>query len=374
MDNPQGVALTKLRGQDDPDTEDDDDELSVYGVNAGKNEIIYNTSLLNIEIYRGEPGTPESLQNPRGIACNASGDVYVADKDNGRIAHLFNEEGKNLVYRSDSRPNAENFRPFDVTLASGGDLFVSDSAGSKIWTWDSSTHHWKVLIDSIDTPLGIVSYDRNDEWTRYKQSRLGIICENGKKVVITDFEGRKLSGYKPEEKNAALRYIATDYYNNYYLTDAANGRIIKIDRHGKLIDTIGSEGKGDYQFQHPQGIAVWKRFGQVCVAESYAAQYYLIGTDILATDLSRNGETLRLSFELTERADVTITVMQPGKSEVDTLVDDRRVPQGGFTHRWEIPENAREGEYVFRISAVPSYSSTKFFRANRVIRRDFKHN
>ena len=178
VSNPQGTALAKLTVLDDPETEDDDDELSVYGVNAGHNEIIYNTSLINIEIYREPPGAPGSLLRPRGIAANREGDVYVADMGHQRVVHLFNEAGKQLHYQNSGHPENSDFAPFDVALAENGTAFVSDSAGSRIWQWEPESDKWSVLIDGIPAPLGIVVYDRNDKWTRYNQSQLGIISEN----------------------------------------------------------------------------------------------------------------------------------------------------------------------------------------------------
>ncbi|MBS1271105.1 MAG: hypothetical protein MAGBODY4_00234 [Candidatus Marinimicrobia bacterium] len=373
VSNPQGTALAKLKVLDDPDAEDDDDELSVYGVNAGNNEIIYNTSLINIEIYRKLPESPGSLSHPRGITANRGGDVYVADMGHQRVVHLFNERGKQLQFRKALKPDAPDFYPFDVALAEDGRVFVSDSAGSRIWRWNPRTEDWTVLIESTDTPLGLTIYDREDKWTRYRQSQLGIITEDGKKVLITDLNGRKLCGYTPTEKNTRFRYIAADYYNNYYMTDTRNGRIVKIDRTGYFVDTIGEEGKDDYQFERPQGIAIWKRFGQVCIAESYAAQYYLIGTDILKPEITYENNQIVLDFDLTERADITLTVQPPYSAKEDTLLNHTRRNQGKFEYRWQ-PGTMKTGEYLFTIEAVPTYSSTKYFTATRKIRWTYQPN
>jgi len=367
VSNPQGTALAKLTVLDDPETEDDDDELSVYGVNAGHNEIIYNTSLINIEIYREPPGAPGSLLRPRGIAANREGDVYVADMGHQRVVHLFNEAGKQLYYQKSGHPENSDFAPFDVALAENGTAFVSDSAGSRIWQWEPESDKWSVLIDGIPAPLGIVVYDRNDKWTRYNQSQLGIISENGKKVLITDLNGRKLWSYKPAGKESRFRYIAVDYYNNFYMTDTQNGRIVKINRMGKIVDTIGEEGKGDYQFHRPQGISIWKRFGQVCIAESYAAQYYLIGTDILKPKITEEEKKIILTFHLTERADITLTVQSPPSSPPDTILGEQRKSQGQFRYIWVPQTPLQSGDYIFTIEAVPTYSSTKYFRAIRKI-------
>lgn len=372
VDNPQGTAVVKLSALDDTTTEKDDDELTVYGINAGKNEIIYNTSLFNIEIYRHEPGAPGALNNPRGIAADRDGNVYVADMGNHRILHLVNREGKNLVYHRSSSPGNPDFTPFGVALTNEGTLFVTDSTGGKIWKWIPDSDSWEPVLKDLNTPLGICTYDARDRWTHHNSSQLGIITDAGSQVLLTDYQGEVEYRYKPAEKNVRFRYIAADYYNNYYLTDAQGSRIIKINRSGKFVDTIGERGKGDYQFLRPQGISIWKRFGQVCVAESYAAQYYLIGTDILSPSVESRKEGLQLSFQVTERARVTITARHIQTDSTFTMVSERPARQGEFSIFWPYPESFPTGRYLIDITAVPSYSSTKYFQAKHQFTWDFQ--
>lgn len=361
--NPQGVALTKLAVQDDPETDQDDDELTVYGVNAGNNEIIYNTSLVNIKIYREKQGTPGSLLHPRGITADTAGDVYVADMGHKRVVRLFNREGKQLEYRSASRPDDPDFIPFDLSLAEDGTVFVSDSAGGRVWRWHPDTNQWDILLQHLHHPLGIVTYDASDRWTRMKPSQFGVVADNGKTVVIADYRGNVRARYKPQEKNVAFRYIAADYFNNYYVTDMLNGRVVKIDRGGHFVDSIGTEGKGDYQFLKPQGIGIWKRFGQVCVAESYAAQYFLIGTDIKDPGFTFHSPVLQVEFTLTEGARVSISLQNKQSDETTKIIDERRLSQGRHLERWQVAENLPSGEYQILIAATPAYSSTKYFTA-----------
>ncbi len=374
VDNPQGTAVTKLKALDDPDSEKDDDELTVYGVNAGRNEIIYNTSLLNIEIYREAEGSPGSLFNPRGITCDREGQVFVADMGNRRVVLLLNQQGKKLVYGGSSRPGSTSFGPFDVSLARDGTVFVSDSTGGKIWRWYPEEDSWEIVLSGLETPLGIATYDGQEQWTRYRETRLGIVVDGGKTVIITNYKGDELYRYKQAEKKVGFRYIATDYFNNYYITDVMNSRVVKLDRHGQFLDSIGREGTGDYEFVKPQGIAIWKRFGQVCIAESHAAQYYLIGTDILDLEYGVRRGRLRIHFTLTEGATISIALDRDRSPKKISLIEDKRIFQGGFTHWWDIPDSFASGRYRIVITATPIYSSTKYFTAREEITWDYKGN
>jgi len=279
------------------------------------------------------------------------------------VVRLFNLQGKKLVYQAESHPTDPAFIPFDVSLAEDGTVFVSDSAGGKVWRWHPNTNRWDIVLTGLQQPLGIVTYDAGDRWTRMKPSQFGVVTDNGRAVLIADYQGNIRARYKPQEKKIAFRYIAADYFNNYYITDMLNGRIVKIDRKGRFVDSIGTEGKGDYQFLKPQGIAIWKRFGQVCVAESYAAQYYLIGTDIKDPGYSFHAPLLQVEFTLTEGARVSVTLRNEKSAETREILSEKRLSQGHHLERWRVADSFPAGVYDILIAATPAYSSTKYFTA-----------
>jgi hypothetical protein len=284
---------------------------------------------------------------------------------------LFNRRGKKLEFIYYSSPSIRDFSPFDVALREDGNVFVSDSAGSKIWLWYPEENRWEIVIDYLPSPLGIVTYDRQDRWTYYNGNRLGIVYTNGREVLVTDYSGKKVAQYKPQENMSRFRYIAVDYYGNFYMTDLGLNRIVKIDYNCKFVDSIGEQGKGRYQLLYPQGISIWKRFGQVCIAESYAAQYYLIGTDITKLVLEQDDNKLKMQFTLTERARVTISLNKKSGRSI-RVINDRIIKQGEFTHTWNIPDSLEYGNYNVDVVAQPFYSSTKYFTANRTIEWNYQ--
>ena len=90
FDDPQGIATVKMKSRDDTSTTKDDDEVVVYGVNSGRSELIYNTSMWGLARYGTRGSESGQFLNPKGIAIDANGNVYVADCGNNRIVHLFN--------------------------------------------------------------------------------------------------------------------------------------------------------------------------------------------------------------------------------------------------------------------------------------------
>ena len=59
-----------------------------------------------------------------------------------------------------------------------------------------------------------------------------------------------------------------DYLGNPWLVDSGACRILKYSPELELLDSLGSKGSGDYQFEEPSGLAIWRRFGQVFVSEA----------------------------------------------------------------------------------------------------------
>ena len=49
--NPEGLACARLDSWEDPEDPHDDDELTVYGVNSGQNNIIYNSSMWGLDVF-----------------------------------------------------------------------------------------------------------------------------------------------------------------------------------------------------------------------------------------------------------------------------------------------------------------------------------
>jgi hypothetical protein len=107
-----------------------------------------------------------------------------------------------------------------------------------------------------------------------------------------------------------LGYLALDYYDNVYVTDRAQHCIHKFDRHLNYLTSFGRKGKGDKEFDEPRGITIYRRFGQVIVAERASVQYYWVGTDVFdfGASLSSNQSLLQLDYFLTEASYVRVEI------------------------------------------------------------------
>ena len=389
--SPEGLAVARLKSWDDPENKKDDDEVTGYGVNSGANVIIYNKSMTSLGFYGLNEQGRRRLNRPTGIAANERGDVYVADTGNHRIVRLFNPK-QNLTFVTEiGGRGGENGRfesPQGVAVDVAGTLYVTDTGNHRVEVFDSNN----IFKSSFGTrgtgdgelsfPTGIAVTSREDRWSHYKDSFLVIVDLGGERLQQFSLDGRFLKSGRAADffgTSGLLKYVAIDYYSNIWVTDMRNHCVHKFDRHLNYLTSFGKKGTGDREFMEPRGIAIYKRFGQVFIAERESAQYYWIGTDIKDLRATfRNGQT-RLHFFLTEPSYITLTVAGVGeKIRVQSFKRLKRFsgPQNLMLNsQWQIgqtqaartgqkgaaPFSAFPGKYRLLLTIEPTYSSARYF-------------
>lgn len=184
-------------------------------------------------------GTSAQFRYPSGVAVDASGNVYVADKDNHRIRKIV-PSGEVSTFAGSSEgaadgngTSAQFKKPYDAVFDASGNMYVTDSDNHKIR---------KI------TPAGEVS--------TFAGSSYGFSDGPGASAQFQFIKG-----------------IAIDANGNLYVADENSHRIRKITPAG-VVSTLagtGSEGFADgagstAQFNYPTGVAVDAN-GNVYVAD-----------------------------------------------------------------------------------------------------------
>ena len=389
--NPQGIAATRLRSWEDPNTTKDDDELTVYGVNSGENVVIYNSSMSSIGIYGLNERGEKQLNRPHGITAAPWGDVYVADTGNNRVVHLFNPRRKLTFVRALSLDGM--IEPTDVALTEDSTLYVADTGRSRLLVVRGDSLH-AVLADSgsavgqVFHPTALAAISANDAWSRGELEF----------VVVVDMDGKRIQRFSrtgaPEAVVIAadfgypdvwLQYAAIDYFGQVWVTDRRNHCIHKFDSNLRYLDSFGRKGSGKKEFVEPRGISIYRRFGQVLIAEKAAAQYYWIGTDVKNLRVVRDEQGfLQVGYFLTEPSFVTLELFDRSGKKLATLMQKMRRPAGEneerFTGNWQalpyrvendtrhytVPASAEwpaiaSGQYRLRMTLSATYSSYKYF-------------
>ena len=383
FNEPAGLAAVKLDALDDPSTTSDDDELTVYGLNSGECEIIFNTSLVNLEVY-GECGDgPGQFRNPLGIAADSRGNVFVADTGNHRIVHLLHKDAQMEFVKSfgsEGRGELQFSAPSQVAVGVSGALYVTDTGNDRVVVM-TSTGQWLHEITGDDAgeltlehPVGLAVVEADDPWISRRQDFVVVSDRGGGRLVKISREGKLLGTAAAADlplPSARFDALAIDYYGSVYATDRPNGRIHKFDSRLRYVTSVGNPGTGDMEMDEPRGITLWRRFGQIFVAERAGAQYFWIGTDILDLSTSTEGirpgeDDVRLRYFLTETARVTVELLDPDGDVIHTLVDNRRRATGENVERWNGMLGRRGGPappgiYTLRVSARPTYSAGEYF-------------
>jgi uncharacterized protein (TIGR03663 family) len=166
----------------------------------------------------GGPGSgPGEFAEPRGVAADGRGNLYVADTKNSRI-QIFDGNGQFLRQIGSKEPGPGQFKePCGVAVDSQGDIWVAD-------TWNA-------------------------------------------RVVHLANDGRFLAAIGAPENNFFGPRAVLPSRNFIYVADTGNKRVVRYDRDGNKISDFGSAGFGPGQFVEPVGLAA-DAAGNVYVADT----------------------------------------------------------------------------------------------------------
>ncbi|MGH7571465.1 MAG: NHL repeat-containing protein [Gemmatimonadota bacterium] len=386
FDDPQGVAAVKFASDDDPEAKGDDYQLTLFGVNSGRGEILYNSSMQTLAIYGGKGSGPGQFTAPRGITATVDGRIYVADTGNRRVARLrWDPVGRKLDWVGAwTAP-----RPFDVATDQRGNAWAADPVANAVLRFADSTagagssllppspiegDRWPLPAD-IEGPTALAIGDSLDPWYHPSGYRLYLVDRNGGRLRAYDAQGEVLAEISPADLDRAdgrFGYVELDYYGNVYVSDSVAEVLYKLDPALQPLATFPGPGPPDERLVEPRGVAIWPRFGQVFVAERDGARYFFLGTDFrtLSNPVEVSvSEDSAYAFDvfLTEISFVNIAFLDvsgdtlafaeagtfgPGHVTIGWSAEDwSETPPPGFQERVERVE----------IEARPTYSSRKRF-------------
>ncbi|MGH7491030.1 MAG: NHL repeat-containing protein [bacterium] len=381
--DPQGVAAVRLDSWEDAKRPEDDDELTVYGVNGAYDMIIYNTSMSALSFYGINARGEKRLRQPHGIAAHHGGDVYVADTGNHRVVHLYNSGRELQFVCALTGLNA----PHGVAVDEDRTVYVADTGNNRIVIFRDD-QFVRVLVDSeaVQRPTAVAVSAAAEPWSYFHENSVVVVDQARQRIQKFSVEGKAMHSWQTKglgRDEMELGYLALDYYDNVYVTDRAQHCIHKLDRQLNYLAAFGRKGKGEKEFYEPRGIAIYKRFGQVIVAERASVQYYWVGTDVFDFKAGRAAvpSLLQLDYFLTEASYIQIEIFDGRKNLLATpcrqtlrfagtqreVVDGdwRIVPiagaQGGGLSPTRQLTPVKAGGYLVRLTIKPTYSSYKNF-------------
>ena len=224
--------------------------------------------------YSGDGGssTDALVNDPRGVAVDASGSLYVADRQNNRIRRIdatgvittFAGTGE-MGFSGDGGPAVEARigRPSGVAVDQYGSVYIAnewnsrtrirkvDSDGTIATVAGSDGYFWShdggmALRTPLYSPAG-VALNASDDLVFIDRDRAWRLDASG---AVTPFAGTGYCCYDGREGSATahplpwLTGIAADASGNVYLAASWDNRILRVDSSGVVSNLAGTGNEG----------------------------------------------------------------------------------------------------------------------------------
>lgn len=383
----EGIAALKLESENDPETRDDDAVLTMFGLN--NHQLVYNVSTKKLKTYgnKGLGNEPDIMFYPTDIAADDAGNIYISDTYNYRILKLFyNGEADSIEYvGAFGEYGSDSFSvnlPRQLDLDGKGNLYISDSRNNRILVLDSLLNTIRIIED-VNEPGGIAVIDRSKGWCAYRDKPFIIVVSGRTRLIKMTVKGEIISEQFSHNVDRFMQsdfnFIDYDYQGNIWVTDTVNSVIHKFDSKLQYITSFGSEGYGRHQFYKPNGISIFRKFGQVFIGERGGFQYYWIGVDgwldgITPDMVNDSTPGITISLYTTEQCRATIEIMKDG--EIIRKLTKYLKRDIGLNHiLWDMRNNdgkriTQSGIYHVKITLEALYSSRGYF--TKEIRGEFE--
>jgi sugar lactone lactonase YvrE len=214
------------------------------------------------------PATSAQLYSPLGVAVDSAGNLYIADFSNSRIRKVSNGVITTVAgngtggYSGDNGPatGAQLYNPKGVAVDSAGNLYIADAGNNRIRRVSNGVITTTALLYS---PQGVAVDSAGNLYVAGNQS----IGKVSKGVITAVAGGGSAIGDNGPAVSAQLYSpfgVAVDSAGNLYITDAYNQRIRRVSN--GVITTVAGNGtlgfSGDNgpatnaQLSYPADVAV----------------------------------------------------------------------------------------------------------------------
>jgi len=317
LNNPKGVVLDKDGNLYIADTENHRIRKVTPG---GTISTIAGTGTAG---YAGDDGaaTSAQLNNPKGMAVDSSGNLYIADTDNQRIRKVTPAGMISTVagtgtagnYPGDGGPatSAELNSPFGVAVDSDSNLYIADTGNSRIFKVDATSKNISIVAGTgtlgftgdngaatsakLALPSGVtVDSNGNLYIADTSNYRIRKVTPGGTISTIAGTGVQGPAGDDGAATSAELNSpfgVAVDSRGNLYIADTENHRIRKVTP-GGTISTVAGTGTGGYagddgaaisaELNSPFGMAV-DSSNNLYIADTYNHRIRKVATNGIIT-------------------------------------------------------------------------------------------
>jgi uncharacterized protein (TIGR03663 family) len=205
-----------------------------------------------LALGRGK-GTGEGQFNePLGVATDANGNVYVADTWNHRI-QKFDASGRFLAQWTGP---GGMWGPRALVVSPQGEVFVVDTGNKRVLVFDTEGRFLRQFgtggsgAGQLNEPIGIALASNGEVIIADTNNlRMQVFSQDGRFVRMW-----AISGWRPSARTEP--YTAVDSAGNVYVSDPSGHRILKFTPDGQIAAVTGAGGGAPGQFNLPTGLAV----------------------------------------------------------------------------------------------------------------------
>jgi outer membrane protein assembly factor BamB len=209
------------------------------------------TGFAQVLLSFGDEGTgPGFFQDPRGIAVDNNGSIYVVEYSTGRI-QKFDENGKFLkswvVDGSKGMPTLDLAadRSGNVYAIRGGQIMrYSGADGKLLGKVGNSANFYQDITVLADGGFLVMAVTLDDDLIR--------LDAQGREISRI----RKLVSSQTEEPESSGLDVAVDGLGNLFVLSEHSAAVFKFTAAGKFVNRFGKTGDQPGQFRAPGSIAV----------------------------------------------------------------------------------------------------------------------
>jgi DNA-binding beta-propeller fold protein YncE len=236
--------------------------------------------------YADGPSLASQFNDPRGVAVDAAGNIYVADTDNhsirkiGANGQVTTLAGTGTAGFTEGTGTGAGFNyPYGEAVDGAGNVYVADAKNHMIRkitpTGQVTTLAGNGTAGNVDGPASIAQFNEPR----------GVALDAAGNIYVADTENHSIRKITAAGEVTTLagkgaqfnepRGIAVDASGTLYVADSFNNRICKITADGQVTTLAGGakggfkEGKGtEAQFKKPRGLAVDAKGKNIYVADT----------------------------------------------------------------------------------------------------------
>lgn len=234
---------------------------------GGNSESVYPPTYSGL--FGSEGSGEGQFQRPESIAIDSSGDLWIPDKNNGRLEKLSSTGTFIAAYGSKGKGNDQFENPWAIAINnSTKDIYVADTNNSRIEELTTSGEFVRTFgtegSGKLEYPEGVAIDSAGDVWVSdTEHNRIVEFSATG--GFVREFG---TSGSGPGEFDEP-RMIAISE-GSLYVDDYGNSRIEMFSlASGSYEGQFGSSGSSSGQFDKPEGIAVNPNNDAIYVSDTW---------------------------------------------------------------------------------------------------------